>query len=294
MNTSAISESEQLTISTYWGFIAGASAGIFNSIGLSIQKNVHRKNITYYKDFTWWLGFFMLIFAELLGSISYGFIAAYIVVSLSALSIVGSLLISSCNESLTFVSILGTLSIIVGCLLSAVIVPSEKSVETIEELKKYIFSWSSLIYQVSVVIVCAMLHLVYFKLKKNIIIIASYAAFVSSITIIWAKCLVLLLLKYFLNDENNVFQDWLIYVSFIIVCFTGIYSAGILEQVGLKEYNQSDWVPVHFVMCLISFLLAGIIVFDELIILSDALSVSIFINFILLFIWGVCIISISH
>ena len=98
-----------------------------------------------------------------------------------------------------------------------------------------------------------------FSPRPNLLLLAVYAGLVSSITALWFRPLVTALL----NREWEAFETFVPYTSIGVVAVTGIWAAGVLEPRGLGTFLQSQWIPVHFVSCLLFFGIAGEIVYRD-------------------------------
>ena len=92
--------------------------------------------------------------------------------------------------------------------------------------------------------------------SQSLVGLALYAATVSSVTAVWFRPIASWALT---RDDADV----LVGVAAAVVGATGAWAAGVLEPRGLARHPQSRWVPVHFAACLVSFGVAGHVVYDD-------------------------------
>ena len=77
-----------INMSSYIGIPFSIGAAFMNSIGFTIQKKILKNHPTmYFKYITWWLGFLMIIIAEISGGFAYAYLPVSIAISLSSLTI---------------------------------------------------------------------------------------------------------------------------------------------------------------------------------------------------------------
>jgi len=259
-----------MEVSSYLGFLFSISGAILNSFALNLQKNVLSKSSNYLYNVTWWIGFLLILISEVLGILSLSLLPSFISVGLGSFTILFSVFFARNVEDITIVKLLFVLCLIVASFLNGLVTPSTKRIETYETLLNYLKSIQSILFQICLLIGSVILHYLAIikEVKKyRLFIIAFYAAFNSSFTFIWGRCFFAQLFDVYAdcekNDCKNTLKNWLIYVSFFVTTITGFWSAGFVEQKGLKLYKQSSWISVHFVTCIIMFSSSGIIVYDD-------------------------------
>lgn len=285
-----------MQLSSYWGFLFSISAGFLNSGAVTIQKNVLDKAPRkYFKYRTWWYGFIMLIVAEILGAFSFSLLPSSIAVGLSSFAILGITFLARNKEPITWNIIAGTICIITASFLNGLVTPPTKNIETFETILKYLLSYENLGFHIIMVCISAILHVIYLKYEVErfqLLGISTYAACMSSITIIWARTLVVQLLSIpedcETNNCNQTFKNWILYVSVLVTIVTGFWAAAFVEQRGLANNPQTKWFPVHFVACTVTFSLAGVVVYDDWRVFNPSYKTMILIvHSFILYIWGI-------
>tara|TARA_A100001015_G_C14964209_1_gene702210 strand:- start:464 stop:1327 length:864 start_codon:yes stop_codon:yes gene_type:complete len=287
-----------MEISSLWGIIAALLSGLFSSVAFTVQKT--QLSVTpmyYYYEKKWWFGFTILFVSGLLKSFSYTIIPASVVVSLSIISLPLNYFFSRNKEKCKISIIGGTICIILGSVMLSMAVPSSKFIEDINTLQKKLLSPKSVIYHGIVFITCIILHyFIYPKenasTKIQLLGLSIYSSLSHSIAIVWAKSLLIVII----NINNNCCSHllWIPYVGFVISIILGFWSVAFVEQKGLCSYMQTKWVPIHFITSLLSFTVAGILVFDEWIYLKFSNpTIAILTSSSFILIWGVVLVASS-
>lgn len=233
------------------------ASGVTNGVGYTVQKrSLDRVGTAYCSSPVWWVGLLLLIGAEVMGGVSYAWVPASVVVSLSSLSIVSSTLFASVRERVSLRSWVACGMIVLGCAMLGLATPDVDTLPTPASLERDLFRFESIVFQVYGVALCLVLHAFFLHRMSAL---AAYAGVVSSITSVYFRYLVTTLLAM----DWSAFGRAAPYVSLLVVVTSGPYAAAYLEPLGLRRYSQSAWVPVHFASCLIAFGVAGEIVFED-------------------------------
>lgn len=240
---------------------AAVASGVVNAVGYTVQRHVLLQTTTgYLLKPVWWIGFAFLIFSEALGGFAFALMPASVVVALSSFSIIANAMFARIREPPRLQVNLGSLCIVVGSVNLGIITPIHSNAKDVEFFVNALQTLESLIYQISVALVCIFIHIYLFRLKhKNILLLALYTSLVSSITALWFRPLVAVVVNgHWISLTNPLF-----YFAVSIVAFSGSYAAAFLEPVGLGVFLQSEWIPVHFVFCLLVFGTSGEIVYKD-------------------------------
>ena len=240
------------------GVLLSLTAGVINGVGFTLQKGALNEcsTSTYLTNYKWWIGIGCIVTAELIGGTSFLLLPASVVVALGSTAVVFSAIFSYFfnRETLDSILVIGTISVVTGAVILGIITPASAQIDSTQDLERILSSWTSVVYQTFVVVISIVMM---FLLKKiSIVTLAFYAAAVSSLTIVWIRPLLLSILL----QEHS----YLPYVSAAIVGSTAIWAAFVLEPLGLTRYMQTQWVPVHFVACILLFGLAGELVYGDL------------------------------
>lgn len=240
---------------------AAIVSGIVNAVGYTVQRHVLLQTTTrYLRKPVWWIGFALLIISEALGGFAFALMPASVVVALSSFSIVANAIFARFKEPPRLQVNLGSLCILIGSVNLGMITPIHSSSKNTEFFINALLTLESVIYQLCVAFVCIVFHVYLFRWKhRQIILLALYASLVSSITALWFRPLVAVVV----NGNWISLTDPLFYIAVVIVAATGSYAAAFLEPAGLGTFLQSEWIPVHFVFCLLVFGISGEIVFKD-------------------------------
>lgn len=240
---------------------AAIVSGVVNAVGYTVQRHVLLQTTTQYLlKPVWWIGFALLIISEALGGFAFALMPASVVVALSSFSILANAFFARFREPPRLQVNLGSLCILIGSVNLGMITPIHSNSQDVEFFINALQTLESVIYQMCVLLVCIVLHLYLFRFKhKQILLLALYASLVSSITALWFRPLVAIVV----NGNWISLTDPLFYVAVVIVAVTGSYAAAFLEPAGLGMFLQSEWIPVHFVFCLLVFGTSGEIVYKD-------------------------------
>jgi len=243
------------------GIGAALAGGIANALAYTIQrKALEDEPRKYVCRATWWLGIGILLVAEALGGLAYAYIPAATVVALESVSLVANSAIvvwrgARCDVHL----VVGTSYILWGAIVLSLASPHVQLPPDTASFERLLYSNQSLAYYAIAFALGGVLHCVAFVRNESLIGLALYASIVSSVTVMWFRPL----MTFALNGTL-----WSAPISFtlpalFIVLITGGWSAAVVEPRGLATYCPSQWVPVHFVSCLVTFGIAGQLVYGD-------------------------------
>ena len=259
-------------------------AGVVNGIGYTVQRRALLQTSTpYLRNPVWWAGFSLLLVAEGLGGVSFAVLPASVVVALGSCSVVANVVFASCinKETLTWRTLAGTACILMGTVYIAIVTPPVRELDS-HEYARLLTSLPSIVFHVGVLCV-----LYFHRYDMNLYQLAFYAASVSSVTVVWFRPL----LRVFLTQDWDAFRTFLPYASIAIVSVTGVFAAAYIEPMGLRRFRQTEWVPVHFVACVLAFGVAAEIVYRDWIQADvDAWSVVSLVSSLTLVVWGVSLV----
>lgn len=237
------------------GVITSLASGVLNGIGYTVQRRVLvNAEVNHLASITWWFGLSLLIIAETLGGVATVLVPASVVVALSSVSVLTSAVLAAFTEPCRPGLIMGTASVITGSVLFALAIPNSDSSY---DFQSDVVSWASLAYHVVAIAACIPIHI---WGRQNIVALAAYAGIVSSLTAIWYRPLVALFIQ---QAWSRFITSPLPYLSILVLVISGPYAAAYLEPLGLRQFPQTEWIPVHFVSCLIFFTLAGEVVYMD-------------------------------
>lgn len=247
----------------HWGIVAALGGGVVNAVGYTVQRRVlvHAPR-AYLRRPWWWIGFALLLAAETLGGVALALVPASVVVALGSVSVVTSAMLAALNgERLNVRTLAATLCIVIGSVLGGLVTPAVDDLPTSQELAMRLESSASIVYHALSACAIVLLHWkTYRRPPVSLVVVALYAGIVSSITALWFRPVVTIVL----NAEWSSFgTSYVPYVSVAVVALTGTWAAAILEPKGLGTFLQSEWIPVHFVSCLVFFGVAGEVVFRD-------------------------------
>ena len=259
--------------------------GVVNGLGYTVQRRaLTQATITYIRNPLWWSGFALLVVAESLGGASFSFLPASVVVALGSCSVVANAFFAYVlnGETLTRQTLTGTACIVLGTVLVAVVTPPVPTLETPSDYVRVLSSPPSIVFHS--VVVGFFLALLPFVARFRMYALALYAACISSVTVVWFRPL----LHVVAGMHWDAFRTFLPYVSLGIVTFTGVLAAAYVEPMGLRRFRQSQWVPVHFVACVVAFGVAAEVVYQDWIQAAvDASAVVSLLTSLTLVVWGV-------
>lgn len=237
------------------GVITSIASGFLNGLGYTVQRRVLvNTEANHLLSITWWFGLSLLLIAETLGGVATVLVPASVVVALSSVSVLTSAVLAAFTEPCRTGLVLGTAAVIAGSVLFGISIPNS---DAGHDFQADVVSWASLAYHVAAIALCIPIHI---WGRQNIVSLAAYAGLVSSLTAIWYRPLVAL----FLQQAWDVFATSpLPYLSILVLAVSGPYAAAYLEPLGLRQFPQTEWIPVHFVSCLLFFTLAGEVVFMD-------------------------------
>lgn len=202
----------------------------------------------------WWGGLLLLLLAEAAGGAAYLFLPAGVVVALSSTAPVSNALLARLvtGERRRGRRVAAaTASIVAGCVSLAAVAPSAAHVPA-DGFGARLARPSSVVYQT-----LALLHAAQVQVRLSLgrpvslPLLASYAAALSSVTVVWFRPL--------------LSAPWpLALPSLAVVGGTGLLAAAHVEPTGLRRHGQAEWVGVHFVSCLLLFTAASQAVYGDL------------------------------
>lgn len=229
------------------------SSGVLNAVGYTLQK----RSIAgaYLRSPLWWTGLALLLGAETLSGVALTLLPASVVVALNSLSVLFSALLASATEPCRVGLVLATANVVSGGALLGLSVPDDPSSQ--QGVFEALASVESLVYHACAGVACAAIHV---WRRDRIVYLATYAGLVSSVTAAWYRPLVVLVLdgRYDLLRTSPI-----PYVSVLVLVTTGPYAAAYLEARGLRLFPQSEWIPVHFVACLVWFSVSAEVIFGD-------------------------------
>lgn len=262
-----------------WGIAAAVGGGLVNALGYTVQKRALKATpTTYVRNPRWWGGFALLLVAESLGGVAFALVPAAVAVSLSSVTVVANGLFASRTETIATSVILGSALVVVGSVMVGVLTPSAEPL-SLAVLETRLASSQSIVFQSVAAVACVGLEVYTRRVPRALAALATYAAVTSSFTALWFRPIVT-----FVLTNEWVAASYVPYVATAMVVLTGVWSAAVLEPRGLASFPQSQWIPVHFVACLVVFGTAGEVVYRDwvgtdapaIVVLSVALLVLVF------------------
>lgn len=242
----------------YWGVAAAVGGGLVNAAGYTVQKRALEVTpTTYGRNPRWWGGFALLLVAETLGGVAFALVPAAVAVSLSSVTVVANGLFAARTETIECGVVAGSMCVLCGSVMVGLLTPPAEPLP-LALLEERLSSPSSVLFQSVAAVAAVGLDAYTRRVPRTLVSLSFYAAVVSSFTALWFRPIV----SFVLNDEWDA-TSYLPYVAAVIVASTGIWSAAFLEPRGLAAFAQSQWIPVHFVACLVVFGVAGEVVYRD-------------------------------
>ena len=263
MNGTGVEGTDSTAALQRWGVAAALGGGIVNAVGYTVQRRVLvRTPRAYLRRPWWWMGFALLLAAETLGGVALALVPASVVVALGSVSVVASAMLAALNgEPLNVDTPAATMCIVVGRVLGGLVTPAVDDLSTSDELAARLESLPSIVYHALAACAIVVLHLrTYRRPRVPLVVVGLYAGLVSSITALWFRPIVTIVLN---REWSSFGTSYLPYVSIAVVALTGTWAAAFLEPKGLGTFLQSEWIPVHFVSCLVFFGVSGEVVYRD-------------------------------
>ncbi|OAX79477.1 hypothetical protein ACJ72_06202 [Emergomyces africanus] len=137
------------------GLFIGVSF-VLKKVGLLKANARYNENpgegMGYLKVWWWWAGMSLMIIGEIFNFVAYAFVDAILVTPLGALAVVVTTILSAIflKERLSFVGKVGCFNCIIGSVIIAMNAPSQSSVATIQDMKRFVIApgfltWAGLI-----------------------------------------------------------------------------------------------------------------------------------------------------
>lgn len=277
--------------------LAIGTSFIFTKVGLnaaSAQNDFQGAGFDYLKNPVWWSGMALMVIGEVANFAAYTFAPAIMVTPLGALSVIIGAILAAIflKEELGTLGKLGCTICLLGSVIIILHAPSDKEIETVDEILGYAMQPAFVFY---VVVVTAVSLFMIYKVvphygTKNPMVYISICSLVGSISVMSIKAFGIAL-KLTLSGSNQfTHPSTYLFIIVVVVC---IMTQMNYFNKALDQFDTSIVNPLYYVTFTTATLTASFILyrnFDE----SDAKdSISLVCGFIIIFM-GVYILNLSR
>lgn len=243
---------------------------ILTKLGLnaaSEQNNFQGAGYNYLKNPIWWGGMLTMAIGEIANFAAYTFAPAIMVTPLGALSVIVGAILAALflGEELGTLGKLGCVVCLLGSIIIILHAPSEKEIETVDEILQYAIQPAFIMYILMVTIFsCFMIYRIVPKYgTKTPMIYISICSTVGSISVMAIKAFGIAL-KLTLNG-NNQFSHLSTYLFIVVVTICIMIQINYFNK-ALEQFDTSIVNPLYYVTFTTATLTASFILyrnFDE-------------------------------
>lgn len=277
--------------------LAIGTSFIFTKLGLnaaSEQNNFQGAGFDYLKNPIWWSGMMLMAIGEVANFAAYTFAPAIMVTPLGALSVIIGAVLAAVflKEELGTLGKLGCTICLLGSVIIILHAPSDKEIETVDEILGYAMQPAFVLYCVIVTAFSLfMIHrMVPLYGTKNPMVYISICSLVGSISVMSIKAFGIAL-KLTLSG-NNQFTHLSTYLFIIVVVVCIMTQMNYLNR-ALDQFDTSIVNPLYYVTFTTATLTASFILFRNFDESNTKDSVSLICGFITIFM-GVYLLNLSR
>lgn len=277
--------------------LAIGSSFIFTKLGLnaaSEQNNFQGAGLDYLKNPIWWGGMTLMVIGEVANFAAYTFAPAIMVTPLGALSVIIGAVLAAIflKEELGLLGKLGCSICLLGSVIIVLHAPSDKEIETVDEILRYAMQPAFVFYVVTVAIVS--LYMIYKVVPRygttNPMVYISVCSLVGSVSVMAIKAFGIAL-KLTLSG-NNQFTHISTYVFIVVVVVCIITQMNYFNK-ALDTFDTSIVNPLYYVTFTSATLTASFILYRNLDDSDAKDSISLVCGFVIIFI-GVYLLNLSR
>ncbi|KAF5203674.1 Magnesium transporter nipa2 [Thalictrum thalictroides] len=212
----------------------------------------------------WWIGMVTMVVGEIANFVAYMFAPAVLVTPLGALSIIVSAVLADflLNEKLQKMGILGCVLCIVGSTMIVLHAPTERSLNSVEEIWDLATQPTFLVYTALAVtsVLILMFHCAPSYGQKNILVYIGICSIIGSLTVMSVKAIGIAI-KLTLEGWSQVscYQTWI----FAMVAITCVITQLNYLNKALDTFNTAVVSPIYYAMFTSLTILASAIMFKD-------------------------------
>ena len=251
-------------LATSWGIALALGAACVNAGGLHLQKQAHARlsePAAYFDDSGWWAGFALILLSEALMGASYGFAPAVVVSPLGSIVVVAStaLAVLRLGERVGAARAASSALTIAGSVVVTVGAPeAHRTLTDAQIARRLLLATPSLgLAAASAVGIAVLASWSPAGDGAALVRLATYAALVSSWTVVGVRGVVSLLARAPADCAAcacaGTVASPVLWLLLAVIVLTAYWAGGVVEQRGIARFEQSVWVPVHFCACAILF-----------------------------------------
>lgn len=254
--------------------LALASSAFIGSSFIIKKKGLKRAGVSgprassggygYLKEPLWWIGMVTMVVGEIANFVAYIYAPAVLVTPLGALSIIVSSVLAHflLKEKLQKMGMLGCLLCIVGSTVIVLHAPSERSLNSIEEIWELATQPAFLLYTAAAIAVVLVLILYCAPRfgQTNIIVYIGICSIIGSLTVMSIKAIGIAI-KLTIEGTNQFmfFQTWI----FAMVAVTCIITQLNYLNMALDNFNTAVVSPIYYALFTSFTIFASAIMFKD-------------------------------
>lgn len=287
-NASTYSEADIGSVSSWTGIVLTIVGNGINAVGISVQKKAHLRlarvqpSRSYFRDGLWWLGLALVALGEGVNAVAYGYAPTNIIAPLGGLTLVLTTTIAVCafGERPRSNNLVGSAIVLVGIVLSTASTTETTALFGASRLLELYGAAGSVIWLVF--LGAGALFLLFFApirrlARRWVAVWAAAGALVSSYTITACRGFFSMLALAEADCDGRLCVEtatrrvpcmetvgsWLFWFLLGTILVTAFVANAQIDQMGLRLYDQSRWVPVHLACCTVLFTFSGAIVYQD-------------------------------
>ncbi|KAF1931946.1 DUF803-domain-containing protein, partial [Didymella exigua CBS 183.55] len=258
------------------GICLAIASGVFIGVSFVIKKHgllqANEKyneeageGYSYLKNAWWWLGMTLMIVGEVCNLVAYAFTDAILVTPMGALSVVICAMLSSVflKERLSFVGKVGCFNCIVGSVIIALSAPSQSSVASIQDMKKWVIAPGFLSFA-GVIIVASLVIALYFGPKygkKTMMVYLTVCSLIGGLSVVATQGLGAAVVAQASGSHGGQFKEWFLYVLLVFVVVTLLTEIIYLNK-ALNLFNAALVTPTYYVFFTSSTIITSAVLFQ--------------------------------
>ncbi|KKZ66535.1 hypothetical protein EMCG_01132 [[Emmonsia] crescens] len=256
------------------GISLAVGSGLFIGVSFVLKKaGLLKANARYNEDpgegmgylkvWWWWAGMTLMIIGEIFNFIAYAFVDAILVTPLGALSVVVTTILSAIflKERLSFVGKVGCFNCIIGSVVIAMNAPSQSSVATIQDMKRFVIAPGFLTWAGLIIVGCTFIALWAGPRygNKSMFVYISICSLVGGLSVVATQGLGAAIISQIQGISQ--FKEWFLYVLLVFVIGTLLTEIIYLNK-ALNIFNAALVTPTYYVFFTSATIITSAILFQ--------------------------------
>ncbi|PGH14789.1 hypothetical protein AJ79_02805 [Helicocarpus griseus UAMH5409] len=256
------------------GISLAVGSGLFIGVSFVVKKvgllkaNVRYnenpgEGMGYLKVWWWWAGMILMIIGEILNFVAYAFVDAILVTPLGALSVVVTTILSAIflKERLSFVGKVGCFNCIIGSVVIAMNAPSQSSVATIQDMKRFVVTPGFLTWTGIIVVGCTFIAIWAGPRygNRSMFVYISICSLIGGLSVVATQGLGAAIISQIQGISQ--FKEWFLYVLLVFVITTLLTEIVYLNK-ALNIFNAALVTPTYYVFFTSATIITSAILFQ--------------------------------